>query len=123
MTTRRPLTLTYLSWEAFEASDERRAMSREHDLGLLWRSARSGEPTFRAAWVEATGEIIAVRHGAPPAGGRVSVLGRMGLDEVQRRLAGWEDVCGEPGSYEWLLARTAAHAKPVRGVPALPAAG
>jgi hypothetical protein len=121
MTTPRPLT--YLSWEDFEASDERRAVSREHDLGLRWRSARRGEPTFRLAWVEATDELIAVRHGTPPMGGRVSVLGRMGLDDVQRRLEGWEDVCGEPGSYEWLLARTAPHAKPVRGVPALPVAG
>lgn len=121
--TARPITVTYLSWDAFEAADERRAASPEHDLGLLWRSAREGEPTYRAAWVEATGELIAVRHGTPPDGGRVSVLARMDLDEVQRRLEGWELICGEPGSYEWLVGHTSPHARFVRPWRPVPAAG
>jgi hypothetical protein len=108
----RPLTITYLSWQDFEVADPARGASPERDLGLVWRSARR-EATYRAAWVEATGELIAVRHGVPPEGGRVMLLGRMDADEVERRLDGWEEMVGEPGSFEWLVAHAAPHARPV----------
>jgi hypothetical protein len=120
--TARPLTITYLSWRDFEGADPARAQSPERDLGLVWRSARR-EATYRAAYVEATGELIAVRHGEPPAGGRVTLLGRMPADEVARRLDGWEDVVGEPGSYEWLVQHAAPHARPVAPGHLLPIAG
>jgi hypothetical protein len=120
--TARPLTITYLSWQAFEATDPARAGSPERDLGLAWRSARSGV-TYRAAWVQNTGELIAVRHGEPPEGGRVMLLGRMSADELQRRLDGWEDVVGEPASFEWLVQHAAPQARLARARDPLPAAG
>ena len=120
--TARPLTITYLSWQAFEGADPARAGSPERDLGLLWRSVRSGA-TYRAAWVQDTGELIAVRHGEPPEGGRVMLLGRMSAGELDRRLDGWEEVVGEPASFEWLVQHAAPHARLARGADALPAAG
>ena len=118
----RPLTITYLSWEAFEGADAARAGSPERDLGLVWRSVRSGA-TYRAAWVEDTGELIAVRHGEPPEGGRVMLLGRMTSEELERRLDGWEEVVGEPASFEWLVQHAAPHARHAEPVRRLPAAG
>ena len=118
----RPLTITYLSWRDFELGDPARADSPERDVGLAWHSARRGV-TYRAAWVEATGELIAVRHGAPPEGGRVTLLGRMTAEELERRLDGWPDVVGEPGSFEWLVQHAAPHARPVTRAPHLPLAG
>jgi hypothetical protein len=108
----RPIARTYLSLAAFYASDARRKPSRERDIGLWWRSRRG--PTYRAAWVEATGEIYLFQHGLTGAGGgSVHLLaGRLDADELERRLDGWRDVCGEPGSLDWLLARAAAHARP-----------
>jgi hypothetical protein len=42
-----------------------------------------------------------------PGGGRVQVLARMrSFAELHRLVAGWEDVCGDPGSIDWLMART-----------------
>jgi hypothetical protein len=120
--TARPLTITYLSWQAFEGADPARAGSAERDLGLAWRSVRDGT-TYRAAWVEDTGELIAVRHGAPPEGGRVMLLGRMPASELERRLDGWEDVVGEPASFEWLVQHASPHARLARPAVALPLAG
>jgi hypothetical protein len=37
----------------------------------------------------------------------------MDADEVERRLDGWEEMVGEPGSFEWLVAHAAPHARPV----------
>ena len=74
--------VTYFSRAAFEAADVRRLVSPERDLGPV----RQEEPSSRVAWLEATGELIAVRDGAE--GGRVTVLDRMGLDELERRLDG-----------------------------------
>src|SRR5690348_4000013 len=47
---------------AFYGDDPRRASSREVDVGLWWREA-AGEPLHRAAWVQDTGEVYAVRLG------------------------------------------------------------
>ena len=118
----RPLTITYLSWQNFEAADPARAASPERDLGLVWRSVR-GDATYRAAYVAATGELIAVRHGVPPEGGRVVLLGRMAAEEVDRRLDGWEDVVGEPASFEWLVQHAAPHARQVAPSRAVGLAG
>jgi hypothetical protein len=65
-----------------------------------------GSPTFRAAYVEATGEIYVMQHEGLPGGGRVEVVAtRDALDEVLADLAGMDEVCGEPGSLWWLLDR------------------
>lgn len=112
--TRRSMSVTYLSWAAFEAADPRRAASSERDLGLRWRSAGAGEATHRVAWVRDTGELIAVRHGPAPQGGRVTVLARLSAEDLDAGLDGWEGMCGRPGSYEWLVARVAPAVRMVR---------
>jgi hypothetical protein len=84
----------------------RRKHSPERDLGLYWREGSSG-PTYRAAWLEDTGELITVRHGpVNDGGGAVEVLGVFpDLEDVEEALEGWEDVNGDPGSVHWLRAR------------------
>lgn len=65
-----------------------------------------GSPTFRAAYVEATGEVYVMQHEGLPGGGRVAVVAaRDGIDGVLADLAGMDEVCGEPGSLWWLLDR------------------
>jgi hypothetical protein len=105
-----PIARTYLSLGAFYASDPARRGSRERDVGLFWRS-RSG-PSFRAAWVRDTGELYLFQHALGGRGGGSVHLLTPPMDEAEldRRLAGWADVCGREGSLEWLLAR-------VQGVP------
>jgi len=75
-----------------------------------------GSPTFRAAYVEATGEIYVMQHEGLPGGGRVEVVARRDdLDDVLADLDGIDQVCGEPGSLWWLLDRLAADGS-ARGV-------
>ena len=65
-----------------------------------------GSPTFRAAYVEATGEIYVMQHEGLPGGGRVEVVAtRAAYDDVLADLGGMDQVCGEPGSLRWLLDR------------------
>jgi len=100
-----PISRTYLSLGAFYASDPARRGSRERDVGLFWRSRKG--PTYRAAWVRDTGELYLFQHAlGGPGGGSVHLFDRK-LDEreLERRLAGWDAVCGREGSLEWLLAR------------------
>jgi hypothetical protein len=100
-----PIARTYLSLGAFYASDPARRGSRERDVGLFWRS-RNG-PSFRAAWVRDTEELYLFQHALGGRGGGSVHLLRptMSEAELDRRLAGWPDVCGREGSLEWLLAR------------------
>jgi hypothetical protein len=100
----KPISRTYLSLAAFYAADPRRRDSRERDVGLWWRSVRG--PTYRAAWVQDTGELYLFQHALTgPGSGSVHLIrGTFTSAEVDRRLAGWEDQCGRAGSLEWLLA-------------------
>src|SRR5215213_763690 len=100
-----PVSRTYLSLGAFYASDRTRRASPERDIGLFWRSRRG--PTYRAAWVRDTGELYLFQHAlGGPGGGSVHLFARtMDEPELDRRLAGWDAVCGREGSLEWLLAR------------------
>jgi hypothetical protein len=102
---RHPIARTYLSLGAFYASDPARRGSRERDVGLFWRSLDG--PTYRAAWVRDTGELYLFQHAlGARGGGSVHLLAqRMSEAELERRLAGWQDVCGREGSLEWLLDR------------------
>jgi hypothetical protein len=43
-------------------ADERRRSSNEAYLGDDWTSSSSGDP-FAVYWIEATGEVFALRHG------------------------------------------------------------
>ena len=98
---------TYLSLAAFYALDPVRRRSRERDVGLFWRSRRG--PSFRAAWVQDTGEVYLFQHAlGGRGGGSVHLLaGRFAETDMQDRLAGWQDHCGAPGSLDWLLDRMA----------------
>jgi hypothetical protein len=97
---------TYLSLGAFYAADRRRATSRERDVGLWWRADGQLARSYRAAFVEATGELYVMQHEGMRGGGRVQVLGSFAsFAELHRLVAGWEDVCGDPGSIDWLTSR------------------
>jgi hypothetical protein len=52
---------SFLSLNAFYDADRRRLRSRERDVGLAWRGDDGA--TFRAAWVQRTGEVYLFRHG------------------------------------------------------------
>jgi hypothetical protein len=96
---------SYPSLDAFYDSDRRRRRSHERDVGLIWRG--SGGATFRAAWVQETGEVYLFKHGhSLDGGGTVSVMARrFGLGELQAALSGYRDVCGRSGSLVWFLER------------------
>jgi hypothetical protein len=95
----------YHSLDAFYAADKRRCHSRERDFGLAWRGSHGA--TYRAAWVQETGEVYVFKHGHPlDGGGTVEVAQRrFGLGQLHARLAGYQDVCGRYGSLGWLLDR------------------
>ena len=101
-----PMPTSYSSLSRFYADDERRHRSREIDLGLRWRSA---EATYRAAWVQETGEVYLFEHIRPGGdGGTVHVLARrFDAAVLLQAFAGWRDVCGRPDSLTWLLERSA----------------
>jgi hypothetical protein len=100
-----PIARRFGSLEAFYAADHRRRHSRERDVGLMWRGPRGA--TFRAAWVQETGEVYLYRHGHPTAGGgTVDVLARrFGLGELHVALRGYAEVCGRRRSLAWFLER------------------
>jgi hypothetical protein len=116
----KPIARTYLSLSAFYAADQRRRDSRERDIGLWWRSSRG--PTYRAAWIQDTGELYLFQHAltGPGSGSVHLVSGRFGAAELDQVLDGWRERVGRAGSLEWLLetvtaqggARTAAGSRP-----------
>jgi hypothetical protein len=99
---------SFPSLHAFYAADARRRHSRERDIGLFWRAADGS--SFRAAWVQETGEVYLCRHGHPQeGGGAVDLLSRrFGLGELQAAIHGYGTVCGRRGSLAWLLDRVGA---------------
>jgi hypothetical protein len=101
-------TTVYPSLDAFYRGDTRRRYSRERDIGLVWRAAHGS--TFRAAWVQETGEVYLFRHGHPLDGGGVVCVEerRFELRELLETIAGYREVCGRPGSLAWLVERLGA---------------
>jgi len=110
----KPIARTYLSLAAFYASDPRRRSSRERDVGLWWRSDRG--PTYRAAWVQETGELYLFQHALTgPGSGSVHLIsGTFDAADLDDQLDGWRERCGRAGSLEWLLD---AVSRPVAGRP------
>jgi uncharacterized membrane protein len=95
---------TYDSLATFYA-DPARWRSSERDVGLRWRGGEGA--VYRAAWVRDTGELYVARlvTGVDQPGD-VEVLARVETRRaLDRALAGWQDVCGLPGSFEWLRCR------------------
>lgn len=97
----------YASLMDFVIDDDRRLPSREEDLGLRWLDGDGR--LHRAAWVADTGELTLIQCGpAERGGGHVEVLGVFpDRDELEAALGGWRDVCGTPGSADWLRDRAA----------------
>jgi hypothetical protein len=109
---------TYASLDDFATADPRRLTSREVDFGLSWHDPSSGA-TYRAAWVEATGELYVVQAGDPETGGgHVEVLAVTDRATIESALEGRP----ERGSLAWVrrrVARMPRLAPGVRGAAAL----
>ena len=92
--------------EAFYAADERRRYSGEAAYGAHWRATGSREQ-WRVSYVQATGEIYAVRHatrivlvlGTLPADDEAGGLYYRTLEDI---LDGWPARCGAPGGLQWV---------------------
>jgi hypothetical protein len=102
---------TYASMDDFVRADPTRLASREVDFGVLWRERSSASRSYRAAWIEQTGELYVVQAG-PPAegGGHVEVLGTTDRARVEAALRGWQDEYPREGSLAWIRSRA-------RGLP------
>jgi hypothetical protein len=95
------------SLDHFYSEEPRRQRSRESDFGVQWREEAAG-PRFRVSWIEATGELYALRQDPSH---MVELLGRVPRSGhpdplrsdliVEAVLAGWEHRCGQPGSLRW----------------------
>lgn len=95
----------WASIEDFVSADARRLASREIDFGLYWRRTVS-ETTFRASWIEDTGELYVIQSGPPDAGGgHVEVLAITDRATLEGTLEGWATRCLEAGSLDWIRAR------------------
>jgi hypothetical protein len=120
----------FSSLDLFYELDERRRRSPELDFGVWWRW---GNDHYRLTWVDATGELIAVRMGAPRFDRMIQVAthGFLAFDvaasgepmqvyvlavisfraQVEQLLDGWAEVCGEPGSMGWVAERLRSEAR------------
>ena len=109
---------TYASLDDFATADPRRLTSREVDFGLSWHDPATGA-TYRAAWVEATGELYVVQAGDPQTGGgHVEVLAVTDRATVESALEGRP----ERPSLAWIRRRVARMPRltpSVRGAAAL----
>ena len=96
---------THSSLAAFYAADERRWPSAEVDLGLRWRGA--GLSTYRAAFVEDTGELYVFEHLRADGGGGLVFVHerRFAGSDIAAAFAGWQEVCGAEHSLDWLTCR------------------
>jgi hypothetical protein len=113
----------YDSLARFYNADQRRARSRELDVGLWWREGRDGA-LHRAAWVADTGELYLVRLGDPAdGGGEVELLAHGASRELlERALDGWREQCGAPRSLAWLRRMAALLRRSVPGGGSTPPA-
>jgi hypothetical protein len=96
---------SHSSLAAFYAADSRRWPSREVDIGLRWHGA--GVSTYRAAFVEATGELYLFEHIRSDGGGGMVFVHerRFAGGDLARAFEGWQDASGADGSLDWLLER------------------
>lgn len=90
------LGLTYSSHAAFYGEDRRRLEGAEASFGDDW--AGDGGP-WHLGYIKGTNELYL----GAPGGGPVELLARLGTEELERLLAGWQ----EAESLAWLRARLA----------------
>jgi len=117
---------TYASMEDFVRADLDRLSSREIDFGVLWRDGV--DSSYRAAWIEETGELYVVQAGPPSGGGgHVEVLGVTDRVGVEAALEGWQPRAQEHASIAWIRRRAArlprVSPRPRRPPAAAPAGG
>jgi hypothetical protein len=101
----------YASLEAFrEAGGEfGRALSVEHDFGVMWREGTRRRPRYRVAWVEATGELFAEALSEFAHLRSVELLAVVReRTEVERLLSGWESVPYAESTLTWVRRRVTA---------------
>ena len=91
-----------LTLEEFHASDPQRVAAPEVPYGSLWREF-APVPTYRLAWVPATGELYAMELSeADEDKDPVEVLGVLwSRAQVEACLAGWSERCGGQRSLLW----------------------
>jgi hypothetical protein len=90
------MAIAFESIKAFYADRPERESSMECDYGVHWHDGRIRWPMWRVSYVQATGEIYAVRTGGRPE--LVKVLGVVAPDEgryyyrtLDRIFDGWAD--------------------------------
>jgi hypothetical protein len=100
---------TYPSLDAFYAAGgERRALSLEHDFGVMWRAGRRRRPRYRVSWIEATGELYALALSEFEQLRDVELLGIVETHErVEQLLSGWETLPFDESTVDWVRARIA----------------
>jgi hypothetical protein len=88
-----------------------RYYSPEKDFGVWWIRGTAPWPRYRVTWVKDTGEVYCYRlagWASDPWDGAIEILGGVAEEpELERRLAGWEDKCGEDNGLEWIQRRLA----------------
>ena len=99
----------YPSLDAFYADNPDRQMSGESDYGTHWTNPGQSYPLWRVSYIQKTGEVYAVQLGGA---GVVQVLGTLAPDQddiyyrtLNHVLDGWAEVCGQPGSLDWVRRR------------------
>jgi hypothetical protein len=106
--------------EEFYDADPRRRASEEILFGDEWTDAAGGR--YEVLWVADTGEVYAMYEPIEPvysdgvgdvlvqrmptSAVTVEILGNVATrDDIDARLAGWEDVMPERGSIDWVRQR------------------
>ena len=95
---------------SFYAADPRRRTSEEQEYGALWRAAdANGDEAWRLSLVCDTGELVIARCDPYPGPEtELRILRVVGsAAEADALLAGWQEHCGQPGSFDWLEQRLA----------------
>ena len=105
---------SYKNIEEFYAENEERRRSGEADYGVWWTEPGHSWPHWRVSYIQKTGEVYAVQLDGVGSSGKVELLGIVQADEnsiyyqtLDRILAGWADICGGPGSLDWIRAKLA----------------
>jgi hypothetical protein len=95
----------FKSVEAFYDADPRRRRSLEIDYGVMWRDGDKTWPTWKVSLCTDTGEIYAAAQSGPSNMTHTVYLLADGLtqDACEELLEGWEERCGHPKSFDWIM--------------------